>query len=54
MNGSSDDLADSTLTDKELLNQFKTIEKLSEKDKCVVKVFLDAFITKGKLKQLVL
>jgi len=54
MNGTSDDLADSTLTDKQLLNQFKTIEKLPEKDKNVVKVFLDAFITKGKLKQLVL
>jgi len=54
MNGSSDDLADSSLTDKELLNQFKTIEKLTEKDKSVVKIFLDAFITKGKLKQLAL
>jgi len=27
MSGSSDDLADSSLTDKELLNQFKAIEK---------------------------
>jgi len=54
MNGTSDDLANSTLTDKELLNQFKTIEKLSENDKGVVKVFLDAFITKGKLRKLAL
>lgn len=54
MNGTSDDLAGSSLTDKELLNQFKIIEKLPEKDKDVVKVLLDAFITKGKLKQLVL
>ena len=54
MNGSSDDLANSSLTDKELLNQFKAIEKLSDKDKGVVKVFLDAFITKNKLKQLAL
>ena len=54
MSGSSDDLAGSTLTDKELLNQFKVIEKLPESDKNVVKVFLDAFITKGKLKQLAL
>lgn len=53
-NGTSDDLADSSLTDKELLNQFKSIEKLPEADKNVVKVFLDAFITKKKLKQLVL
>ena len=53
-NGTSDDLAESSLTDKELLNQFKNIEKLPEADKNVVKVFLDAFITKKKLKQLVL
>jgi len=54
MNGTSDDLANSSLTDKELLNQFKAIEKLSDNDKSVVKVFLDAFITKNKLKQLAL
>lgn len=54
MNGTSDDLANNTLTDKELLNQFKTIEKLSEQDKNVVKILLDAFITKGKIKQLAL
>lgn len=54
MNGSSDDMANSSLTDKELLNQFKAIEKLSDSDKSVVKVFLDAFITKNKIKQLAL
>jgi hypothetical protein len=53
-NGTSDEMADSSLTDMELLNQFKTIERLSETDKNVVKVLLDAFITKNKLKQLVL
>ena len=52
VNGSSDDLAESTLTDKELLNQFKIIEKMPEEKKSVVKVFLDAFITKDKIKQL--
>jgi hypothetical protein len=30
------------------------IEELPEQDKSVVKIFLDAFITKGKLKQLAL
>lgn len=54
MNGTSDDMANNALTDKELLNQFKIIEKLPENDRNVVKVFLDAFITKGKLKQLAL
>ena len=53
-NGTPDDLAESSLADKELLNQFKSIEKLPEADKNVVKVFLDAFITKKKLKQLAL
>ncbi len=53
-NGTSDDLAESSLADKELLNQFKSIEKMSNEDKGVVKVFLDAFITKNKLKQLAL
>jgi transcriptional regulator with XRE-family HTH domain len=52
MNGTSDDMANNSLTDKELLNQFKIIEKLPEKDKDVVKVLLDAFITKGRLRQL--
>jgi len=54
MNGTPDDLANSSLSDKELLNQFKIIEKLPEQDRSVVKIFLDAFITKNKLKQMVL
>ena len=54
MNGSTDDLANSSLSDKELLNQFKAIEKMNDGDKNVVKTLIDAFITKGKIKQLVL
>ena len=54
MNGTSDDLTNSSLTDKELLNQFKMIEKMTEEKKSVVKIFLDAFITKDKIKQLAL
>jgi transcriptional regulator with XRE-family HTH domain len=52
MNGTTDDLANSSLIDKELLNQFKIIDQLPVQDKNVVKIFLDAFITKGKIKQL--
>jgi transcriptional regulator with XRE-family HTH domain len=52
MSGSSDDLADSSLTDKELLNQFKAIEKMQDNDKSVVKTLIDAFITKKKIQQL--
>ena len=54
MNRTSGNQANNSLTDIELLNQFKIIEKLPEQDKSVVKIFLDAFITKGKLKQLAL
>jgi hypothetical protein len=32
MNGTSDNQANNSLTDKELLNQFKIIEKLPERD----------------------
>jgi hypothetical protein len=81
-NKTSDDLTQNSLTDKELLNQFKAIEnypgslillislipkiitcpgtsgvqifKMPEQDKDVVKTLIEAFITKGKLKQLVL
>jgi hypothetical protein len=53
-NPNSYDLANSSLTDKELLNQFKMIEKMTEEKKSVVKIFLDAFITKDKIKQLAL
>ncbi|MDI6048520.1 hypothetical protein QLS31_01610 [Flavobacterium sp. XS2P24] len=45
-------LADSSLTDKELLNQFKAIEKMQENDKSVIKILIDAFITKKKIQQL--
>ena len=50
----SDDLTNHTLADKELLAQFKTIEQMTEQDKDVVKTLIDAFITKAKIKQLVL
>jgi transcriptional regulator with XRE-family HTH domain len=54
MNGSKNNLADDTLKDKELLNQFKTIEALPDTDKSVVKIFLDAFITKKLIQKLAL
>ena len=52
MNGTADNLANNTLSDKELLNQFKYIEKLPEADKSVIKILLDAFITKKQIQQL--
>ncbi|QMU66638.1 MAG: helix-turn-helix domain-containing protein [Flavobacteriaceae bacterium] len=53
MNGNTDEFAENSLTDKELLNLFKTIEKLPREDKSVVKIFLDAFITKKQIQQIV-
>lgn len=52
MNGTSDELATNSLTDKELLNQFKAIENMKEEDKSVIKTLIDAFITKKKIQQL--
>ena len=41
MNGTADNLANNSLSDKELLNQFKYIEKLSESDRQIIyKLFL--------------
>jgi len=38
---------ESSLTDKELLNQFKAIEKIPERDKDVVKPWLTLLLPKG-------
>jgi transcriptional regulator with XRE-family HTH domain len=54
MNGTSDELATNSLTDKELLNQFKAIENMKEEDKSVIKTLIDTFITKKKIQQLTL
>lgn len=51
MNGKSEQV-ESQLTDKELIKQFKEIEKLNAEEKHLVKTFLDAFITKKKIQQL--
>jgi len=51
-NGTKDDLANSTLSDKTLLNQFKAIESLGPNDKNVIKTLIDAFITKKQIQKL--
>lgn len=51
LNGTKDNLADHTLTDKELLNQFKSIEKFSNERKNIIKELIDAFILKTNLQQ---
>ncbi len=53
MEGTTGEVAQSHLHDRELLRQFQQIEKLTDEDKKVVKTFLDAFITKKHLNELV-
>jgi hypothetical protein len=45
-------MASSQLTDKELLNQFKAVEQLSQEDKNIIKIFIDAFLTKRQVQKL--
>jgi hypothetical protein len=45
-------VATAQLADKELLNQFREVEKLNPEDKHLVKTFLDAFITKRHVQKL--
>ena len=52
MNGSSDEKATNQLSDKELLEQFKAVEKLNNEDKYLIKTFIDAFLTKRQIQKL--
>ena len=52
MNGSNDEVVSAQLTDKELLLQFREVEKLGKEDKHLIKTFIDAFITKRKIQKL--
>ena len=52
MEGSVNDMARSRLEDQELMAQFQEVEMLGDEEKKVVKIFLDAFLTKRKLRQL--
>ena len=54
MYGDKDEKAKASLEDTELLQQFKEVDKMKDEDKSVIKKLIDAFITKGKIKQLAL
>ncbi|HQE60585.1 MAG TPA: helix-turn-helix domain-containing protein [Spirochaetota bacterium] len=43
----------SKVTDKELLEQFELVDKFTDDDKKIVKVVLDAFISRNKIKDIV-
>ncbi|MBL4754726.1 MAG: helix-turn-helix domain-containing protein [Flavobacteriales bacterium] len=51
MNGSTEDMANNSISDKELLLQFKKVEHLSNDKKRIVKELLDAFLLKDSIKQ---
>lgn len=50
--GSAEESAKSHIHDRDLLKQFKEIESLDDKEKEVVKIFLDAFLTKKHIQEL--
>jgi transcriptional regulator with XRE-family HTH domain len=52
INGATDEKAKANLKDAELLNQFKAVEAMADKDKTVIKLLIDAFITKQQIKKL--
>jgi hypothetical protein len=49
MNGTSGNQANNSFTDKELLNTFKLIEKLTEQDKSLEKYFWMLLLPKANL-----
>ncbi len=52
MNGNSEQIASSKVTDRDLINLFKKVEQLSVEDQNMVKTFLDALITKRTVQRL--
>jgi len=52
INGTLEDKAENTISDNDLLIQFKRVEKLPQDKKKLVKEFLDAFIFKTTVQEL--
>ncbi len=52
MEGRADEAAKATFEDRDLLMQFKEVERLNETDKHLVKEFLNAFLTKKRLESM--
>lgn len=52
MNGTSQQIAAGKITDRDLLGLFQAVDQLDDKDKDMVKTFLDALITKRKVQRL--
>ncbi len=52
MEGTTEDIAQSHLHDRELLRQFQQVELLNENDRNVVKTLIDAFIQKRTIQEI--
>jgi transcriptional regulator with XRE-family HTH domain len=52
LHGDKDHFAKASLKDAELLQQFREVEQLGEKDKAVIKLLIDAFLTKKHIQKL--
>lgn len=52
MDGTTEEAAKYQIHDKEFLKQFLKIEQLDSKDKEVIKILIDAFLTKKQIQQL--
>ena len=50
--GDSEQKAQQSIKDNELLSQFKEVEKLNSTDKNIIKNVIDAFIKRSKLSQI--
>jgi transcriptional regulator with XRE-family HTH domain len=50
--GDSQQKAQQSIKDNELLSQFKAVEQLNSKDKSTIKDIIDAFIKRSKLNQI--
>jgi len=53
VNGATEDKAKAQLKDAELLQQFKEVEQLNEKDKSCIKTLIEAFLMRKQLQQIV-
>jgi transcriptional regulator with XRE-family HTH domain len=52
VNGATGEQANQHIQDKELLSLFSSVEELEKEDKNVIKVLIDALITKRKLQKI--
>lgn len=52
LEGAQNEAAKAKFEDREFLKLFQEIEKLPDEDKTVIKIFLDAFLTKKQIKLL--